>query len=116
MELGQLTLPIGRLDLCPSCGIELHVCRLCVHYLPSAPDACIEDDAEAVHDKTRANFCEFYRPRDDAFDGAAKRAEQRAREGLSALFGESSGDRDAGPDPEPDEDDPLAKARELFDR
>lgn len=123
-DLARLTLPIGRLDLCPACGIELHVCRMCAHFAPSAPDGCIEEEAEAVNEKARANFCEYYRPGSDAFDGAAQRAEQQAREGLAALFGDAAGGDAAGSDGAgadtqetgPDDDDPLAAARALFDR
>lgn len=125
-DLARLTLPIARLDLCPDCGVELHVCRMCSHYLPSVPAACTEEDAEEIHEKTRANFCEFYAVSAQAFDGAERAADVRARDQLAALFGSgrdesrdggSGVDRDAsGEDaPAPDED-PLAKARALFDR
>jgi hypothetical protein len=87
--LAELTLPLSRLELCPSCSVELHVCRMCSHYAPSQPDACDEDDAIPVQNKTTANFCDYFAPSNHAFSGAEKNAEDRARRQLDALFGGS---------------------------
>ncbi len=90
-SLESLSLPLGRLDECPECHAELHVCRMCRHYNPAVPRACTEDDALDVRDKDRANFCDYFKPSPDAGDSAEWRAEQKAREQLKALFGEDSG-------------------------
>jgi hypothetical protein len=97
-SLAALSLPLGRLELCPSCGVELHVCRMCGHYAPAKPDACDEEDAIAVHNKTTANFCDWFAPDAAAFDGREQQAENEARRKLSALFGGAgeSAARDAG--------------------
>jgi hypothetical protein len=92
-SLVALSLPLSRLDLCPACGVELHVCRMCSHYAPAKPDACDEDDAIAVHNKTTANFCDYFAPDSAAFDGREQQAENEARRKLGALFG------GAGPTP-----------------
>jgi hypothetical protein len=89
-SLAALTLPLARLDLCPACGVELHVCRMCRHYAPAKPDACDEDDAIAVHHKTVANFCDWFVPDPTVFDGREQRAENEARRQLGALFGGSA--------------------------
>jgi hypothetical protein len=86
-SLAALSQPLGRLELCPGCGVELHVCRMCVHYAPGKPDACDEDDAIAVHNKTTANFCDWFLPDPAAFDGREQQAESEARRKLDALFG-----------------------------
>jgi hypothetical protein len=88
--LAELTLPLARLDACPDCTVDLHVCRMCRHYLPAAPDACTEEDADAVLEKTRANFCEFFLPNPQAFDGELLDGERRARDQLATLFGNSA--------------------------
>lgn len=116
--LESLSLPFSRLDLCPECGIELHVCRMCGHYAPSLPEACDEDDATEVRDKTAANFCDWFVPRPGAFDGRELRAEDAARQQLDALFGaaENSGEA-TGKDPDSPEaagDSALAEAEKLF--
>ena len=98
-SLAALSLPLARLDLCPSCGVELHVCRMCSHYAPTKPDACDEEDAIAVHNKTTANFCDWFAPDPAAFDGREQQAENEARRKLSALFGsagESAGKVSSG--------------------
>ncbi len=86
-SLAALSLPLRRLDLCPACGVELHVCRMCGHYAPTKPDACDEEDAVPVHNKTTANFCDWFAPDPAAFDGRALGAENEARSRLNALFG-----------------------------
>jgi hypothetical protein len=86
-SLAAISLPLRRLELCPACGVELHVCRMCSHYAPTRPDACDEEDAVPVHNKTTANFCDWFTPDPAAFDGRAQRAENEARSRLSALFG-----------------------------
>jgi hypothetical protein len=111
-SLQALSLPLARLDLCPDCSVELHVCRMCRHYAPSAPDACDEDDAPEVHNKTAANFCDYFQPTPDAFDGREQRAENKARTELEALFGGEPGTK-AQQDDEP-ADDRLQRAEDLF--
>jgi hypothetical protein len=90
-SLEALSLPLARLDLCPGCGVELHVCRMCGHYAPSKPDQCTEEDALKVRDKTAANFCDYFRPNPDAFDGTELAADRLARDKLADLFGDDAG-------------------------
>ncbi len=86
---------------------------MCTNYAPSAPDACSEEDAIEVHNKTSANFCDYFNPASDAFDGRERRAENVAKRELDALFGgavESAQDIDTSTD-----DDPLLRqAEDLF--
>jgi hypothetical protein len=53
---------VGRRDVCPACGADLHACRQCAFYEPGVYNECREPQAERVLDKTRANFCDFYAP------------------------------------------------------
>ncbi len=96
-SLSALSLPLRRLDACRSCNAELHVCRLCEFHDAAVAKHCREPVAEEVKDKTRANFCDYFRPRAEAYvapdSGAA-----RARAELEQLFGgavPTAGDRDA---------------------
>jgi len=109
-SLETLSLPLGRLDLCPGCGVELHVCRMCVHYAPARPEACDEDDAVEVRNKTAANFCDYFAPTRGVFDGREQQAEAVARQQLEALFGatEEPTDRETATD------QALAEAEKLF--
>ncbi|HLT91922.1 MAG TPA: hypothetical protein VKZ85_13375 [Woeseiaceae bacterium] len=106
-SLAALTLPLSRHDACPQCAASLHSCRMCRHYDPRVPKQCREDDAEEVMDKEVANFCEWFVPSPDAFDPGRSREAARARSELEALFGAAS-------TAEPEEDDLLKKAEDLF--
>jgi hypothetical protein len=107
-SLAALTPPLSRRDLCPDCGVELHVCRMCRHFAPGKPDDCVEEDAIAVRDKAAANFCDFFTPSADAFDGREQRDEAGARRQLADLFGDEA----AGAGPQ--EDSALTEAEKLF--
>jgi len=105
--LDALTLPLSRRDMCPSCSVHVHVCRMCRHFDPQVTRQCREDDAEEVLDKKKVNFCEWFLPSPDAWDGTGDRREARARAELEALFG---GDGDAGAP----SDESVSEAEKLF--
>jgi hypothetical protein len=106
-SLATLSLPWSRQDECPVCENYLHVCRMCVNFDARVPKQCREDDAEEVFEKERANFCDWFEPAGNAFDAGKARQAEKSKSALAALFGES--------DPvNADEDDALAKARDLF--
>ncbi|MDX1561886.1 MAG: hypothetical protein R3305_03125 [Gammaproteobacteria bacterium] len=97
-SLAALTLPLSRLDLCPSCSVELHVCRMCRYYAPRKPKGCIEDDAEEVKNKTGRNFCDYFEPSYSAHDGSERSAADQARAKLDALFEPGGTDAASGSD------------------
>jgi ribosome-binding protein aMBF1 (putative translation factor) len=86
-SLAALTLPLRRLEECPRCRAELHVCRLCVEYDTSVATRCREPTAEEVREKERANFCDFFQPRPGAYAAASTTEAERARAELDKLFG-----------------------------
>jgi hypothetical protein len=86
-SLAALSLPLLRLDTCPSCSAELHVCRLCVDYDTRVAKQCREPTAEEVNDKTRANFCDHFKPRPGAYSASSTVEADRARAELEKLFG-----------------------------
>lgn len=90
--LTALTPPLLRLDECPSCRADLHVCKLCAFYDVDATDQCREDDAEAVLEKTRANFCAYFQPRADAYAAGARSKAVAAKAQLDNLFGDNVND------------------------
>ena len=49
--LAALSLPLRRLDVCPQCRAELHVCKLCVDHDTRVAKHCREPTAEEVRDK-----------------------------------------------------------------
>lgn len=85
-SLATLSLPLTRLDECPKCRAQLHVCRMCERFAPRLPKGCTEDDAPEVRDKKAANFCDYFKPSAHVYDPTALRAEQAARAQLEDLF------------------------------
>lgn len=85
-SLSRLSLPLTRRDLCPECGVELHVCRMCTQFDRRAPGQCREDDAEDVKEKQRANFCEWFAPSATAFEPKQKSEADQALASLEAIF------------------------------
>src|SRR5688572_6424026 len=88
-SLADLTLPLRRLEECRKCGAELHVCKLCEWYSIAVAKHCREPIAEEVKDKERANFCDYFKPRPDAYSSAPQSAAKKAESELAALFGGS---------------------------
>ncbi len=60
---------------------------MCVHFNARVSGQCDEDRAEDVSDKTRANFCDYFKPRPDAHRPSDPGRAQAARAALDALFG-----------------------------
>ncbi|NBU25942.1 MAG: hypothetical protein EBS39_10080 [Gammaproteobacteria bacterium] len=85
--LASLSLPLRRLDVCPQCRAELHVCKLCVDHDVRVAKHCREPTAEEVRDKERANFCDHFKPRAGAYTPKDQGAVDAARAELERLFG-----------------------------
>jgi hypothetical protein len=80
---------------------------MCVNFDAMVVRQCLEEDAEEIFDKEKANFCDWYKPSSMAFNPSGKRADETARSAAEALFqGESV-------DPVND-DSQLSAADELF--
>lgn len=75
---------VGFRDDCPRCGWPVHVCHNCEFYDPGFHNQCREPMAEAVTDRERANFCEYFTP----VVKSAKRVagDEAARDRLATLF------------------------------
>ena len=86
-SLADLSLPLRRLDECKQCHAELHVCKLCEWYSISVAKHCRETVAEEVKDKERANFCDYFKPRPEAYSIGNMGAAAKAQSELDALFG-----------------------------
>jgi hypothetical protein len=51
---------IGRSLRCADCGKDIRCCRSCRFFLAGTKGDCAESHAEAVADKERANFCDWF--------------------------------------------------------
>ena len=88
-SIADLAMPLARHAACRSCGAQLHVCRLCRFYDKTRSNQCQEPIAEPVTDKERANFCELFQVKANAFQAKDTSAIEAAKNELNALFGDS---------------------------
>ena len=95
-SLPDIPRPLSRYQPCRKCGADLYVCRMCTHHDPRWQNACREERAEPPLNKETANFCDWFSPRAEAFQGGDDKA-QAARGALEALFG-APADAPAEPD------------------
>ena len=79
---------ISRTTECPSCARSLHCCKCCTFYSPEAHYGCRESIEEAVWDKEKANFCDYFKLKEGGASGASKQeaAAQKSRDALAKLF------------------------------
>ena len=75
---------VGRRDLCPSCGADLHCCLHCAFYERGVYNDCREPQAERVLEKDRSNFCDFFRFKDSS--ASAGKPAPNPKDKLEALF------------------------------
>lgn len=75
---------VGRRDECARCHADLHVCKNCIHYDPSAYNECREPAADVVREKDRSNFCDYFSPRGTGGPGVDKKSDLLAA--AEALF------------------------------
>jgi hypothetical protein len=85
--LVDLLLPVSRTAECRNCHAPLHVCRQCEFYDTRVANHCREPIAEKVKDKTRANFCGYFRPAPVIAAGGGEDKAAAAQAELEALFG-----------------------------
>jgi hypothetical protein len=62
---------------------------MCASYDPRLLKACAEDAAEEVHDKVKANFCEYFIASEAAFAPGRMSAHREAEAALKSLFKDS---------------------------
>jgi hypothetical protein len=60
---------------------------MCVEYDTAVAKSCREPIAEEVRDKEHANFCDYFKPRADAYQPRNAAEIARSQSGLDSLFG-----------------------------
>lgn len=82
---------VYRNTVCPQCGKDLKSCINCEFYSPGSHWDCRETIPEAVRDKERANFCDFFRLSDGTREGGSKSVEREKddhKKAFDGLFGD----------------------------
>lgn len=77
---------VGKMETCPFCGSDLHICLNCLFYSPSAYNSCHESQAERVVEKDRRNFCEYFTFSNTAPLEQRREKETGIRDKLESLF------------------------------
>lgn len=75
---------IGFRDECMHCRNDLHVCKNCEFYDPKAYNECREPSADVVREKDRANYCDYFSPKQGALSADDQKAKLKAA--ADALF------------------------------
>lgn len=90
---GHQTSPAQKIELasrCEKCGEDLHICRNCLHFDPSARWECRQTLTAPVRTKNTRNECELFTPQ-TVLDATGRRASAPAgpldpRAAFEALF------------------------------
>jgi len=78
--------PVGRREVCPFCGADLHCCLNCVHYSIGVYNDCREPQAERIIVKERSNFCDFFALKDAETGSKVKTSEESVKTKIESLF------------------------------
>lgn len=94
-------LPFSRHAHCETCFEPVHSCRMCRFHAKSMPGQCEDERADPPTEKENANFCEYFKPRENAYSNERGVAADSAKSRLDALFGASNAAvaSDAGANP-----------------
>ena len=74
---------------CKNCGTDLHTCRNCLHFDPSARNECNKPVEVRVTNKSLNNICHFFEPKtlvEKQGSGATQKAESSHRQAFFDLF------------------------------
>ena len=82
----ETLLPVNRRDECSECHADLHVCLMCEFFDKSKHNQCRESVAEAVNNKQRSNFCDYFKVASLASQSESMDASLKTRAELDALF------------------------------
>lgn len=121
-SLQNLILPLSRREECSTCAADQHVCKMCGHFDANTVVQCREERAEPPGNKEAANFCDYFLLK--RAHTAENTEQDKARQQLNELFGDSSADAhelldtDEASSEESEqtpEFDPEAELKKLFD-
>ncbi len=86
--LEGMILPVSRREECAHCRVEIHCCRMCLHYRKNRHQWCAEDRAEPPSSQQSANFCDYFALNTAPYGGDQGDADRDALDKLSSLFGD----------------------------
>jgi len=84
----EFEVKVYRNTECPSCGKDAKVCLNCRFYSPGSHWECSESIREAVREKDRANFCDFFELGSNFRESKGKDKVDTAKKAFESLFGD----------------------------
>ncbi len=69
-------------DDCDGCGWDLHVCLNCLFYDEGRANRCREPQAEPVRERDRANYCTFFRFKENGEKRSGRQEAEKLWENL----------------------------------
>lgn len=79
---------ISKKEECPKCYQDIHCCKMCQFFDPSAYNECREPNAERVVEKEKSNFCDYFKLDQSGQNqhNSQKMAKESALDAANALF------------------------------
>ena len=84
----EFEIKVYRNTDCSSCGKDAKVCLNCKFFSPGSHWECNESIREAVREKDRANFCDFFELASNYKGSSGKDNEDEAKSVFNSLFGD----------------------------
>jgi len=81
----SLEAPIYRSSECPKCGKDTKICYNCDFYSETSHWECRESIREAVREKDKANYCDFFRL---SKKDPIKESKDKSVDAFNKLFGD----------------------------
>jgi len=83
----EFEIKVYRNTECSDCGKDAKVCLNCRFYSPGSHWDCNENIREAVREKDRANFCDFFELTSN-YKASGENKEDKAKKAFDSLFGD----------------------------
>jgi len=77
---------INHESSCPTCRADLHICRQCTYFDPSARFECLKPIVTKIVNKNARNTCELFTPRTVVERETSSGAPTDARQAFAKLF------------------------------
>lgn len=84
----EFEVKVYRNTECYNCGKDAKVCLNCKFYSPGSHWDCNESIREAVREKDRANFCDFFELSSNYKESSGNSKKDAAKKSFDSLFGD----------------------------
>jgi hypothetical protein len=82
----EISAPVYRSSECPQCGKDVKICLNCVFYSKDSHWECRESINEAVLEKDRSNYCDYFKL--SSLNNSNDQDTENPLEAFNKLFGD----------------------------